>query len=59
MPGENPTHFGRNSKSHHQHFGIVVLALCFPSDWRKPEGWFEIELKDVDGFVLPLAVGRK
>lgn len=28
------------------------------SDWRKPDGLFVIQPEDVDGFLLPLAVGR-
>jgi DNA polymerase-4 len=28
------------------------------SDWRKPDGLFVIQPADVDGFLLPLAVGR-
>jgi DNA polymerase-4 len=28
------------------------------SDWRKPDGLFVIQLKDVDTFLLPLSVGR-
>jgi DNA polymerase IV len=28
------------------------------SDWRKPDGLFVIQPEEVDGFLLPLAVGR-
>jgi DNA polymerase-4 len=28
------------------------------SDWRKPDGLFVIQPDDVDGFLLPLAIGR-
>jgi DNA polymerase IV len=28
------------------------------SDWRKPDGLFVIQPGDIDGFLLPLAVGR-